>query len=199
MFKKLPSNSRKLLQEIIAAENPTKMLCNRFENCSAKEDEELRSLIRELIQEGYIRIPRWGDNMPLYVQINNSGRTYFEREAEYGTQIELAFGKKYNIGSIIANGGNLILGDIVNSSLNIDNSIKHIAIQIEEKGGEDKENLKALLEETKKLLEKIEETRQIPKDKDFLNRLSSHTEKHGWLYGEILGLVGNVVLKMIQG
>ena len=82
MFKKLPSNSRVLLREIVASENPTVMLSERFSKCSHKEDDELRSLLRELIEEGYINIS-WASNMPYIVGINNSARTYDEREAEY--------------------------------------------------------------------------------------------------------------------
>lgn len=199
MFRKLPSNSRKLLQEILNADNPTQMLGERFENCSDNEDDELRSLIRELAQEGYIRIPAWGDDVPLSVEINNSARTYSEREAEYERQIKHSVGTTYNIGSITASGSNLVLGDVVNSSLNVDNSIKRIASEIEEKGGEDKEALLALLEEAKELTDNIETTRQIPKNKGFFKRLSSHLEKHGWFYGEIVGLLGTATLTMIQG
>lgn len=56
-FIKLPTNSKKLLDEIVKAENPTQLLCERFENSSPKENEELRSLIMELCQSEYIRIP----------------------------------------------------------------------------------------------------------------------------------------------
>ena len=87
MFKKLPSNSRTLLQEIIDADNPTALLQGKFDKLSSKEDRELRALIRELITEGYINIPKWADNVPWYIEINNSARTYDERETEYERQM----------------------------------------------------------------------------------------------------------------
>lgn len=82
-FKKLPSNSKELLDEIVQAENPTQLLSSRFEDLSRKEDEELRAIIRELCQEGYINIPMWGDNKPCHVVVNNSARTYDKRLMEY--------------------------------------------------------------------------------------------------------------------
>jgi hypothetical protein len=82
-FTELPRNSKKLLDEIVEAENPTQLLCDRFENSSTKEDEELRSLIKELCQLEYIRIPMWAGNKPYHVVVNNSARTYDEQLARY--------------------------------------------------------------------------------------------------------------------
>jgi len=79
----LPKNSSSLLKEIVESENPTKMICERFEKCSFQEDEVLRSLLRELEEKGYIKISLWVDGVPQYIQINNSARTYFEIEEEY--------------------------------------------------------------------------------------------------------------------
>lgn len=84
-FKKLPSNSEKLLLEILCAENPVQVLCSRFENATQQEDDELRGIIRELRQEGYIDV-KWADNVPYFVTFNNSARTYNEQLAEYEAQ-----------------------------------------------------------------------------------------------------------------
>ena len=81
-FGKLPSNSKKLLDEILAAKNPADMLRNRFKGLSSKEDEELRGIIRELKELGYIDV-KWADNVPYYVTINNSARTYNEQLKKY--------------------------------------------------------------------------------------------------------------------
>lgn len=89
MFRKLPSNSRNLLQEIVSSGNPVSLLCERFESCSHKEDDELRSLLRELIEEKYINI-HWASDLPYIVDINNSARTYAEREAEYERQLAMS-------------------------------------------------------------------------------------------------------------
>lgn len=104
-----------------------------------------------------------------------------------------------NIGSIHATGSNIIIGDAVNSTFSVDNSITRIQKQIEEHGGEDKEELNELLEEVKELLENIQESRYIPKDKNLFSKLSDHLEKHGWFYGEVVGLLGGTALKMLQG
>ena len=80
---RLPKNSRYLLKEIIDSENPAEMICGRFENCSFQEDEVLRSLLRELEDKGYIKIPLWADDAPQYIEINNAARTYYEQEEEY--------------------------------------------------------------------------------------------------------------------
>ena len=77
-FKRLPRNSKQLLDEIIAADNPADMLAKRFDGLTNSEDVELRSIIRELREEGFINV-RWADNVPYFVTINNSARTYNER------------------------------------------------------------------------------------------------------------------------
>lgn len=55
-FMRLPSNSEGLLNELVQAENPARLLCERFEKASQKEDDELRGIIRELCTEGYIDV-----------------------------------------------------------------------------------------------------------------------------------------------
>ena len=81
-FKKLPSNSKKLLDEILQADNSVQMLCERFESASRKEDEELRGILKELREEGLVNVS-WASNKPYCVNISNSARTYNERLAEY--------------------------------------------------------------------------------------------------------------------
>lgn len=105
--------------------------------------------------------------------------------------------KQFNIGSIIANGSNLVLGDVINSALSIDNSTSRIEQEIEEKGGEEKEELRELLEEAKELIENMQDSRHIPKNKGLFSKLSNHLEKHGWFYGEVVGLLGSAVMQML--
>lgn len=81
-FVKLPSNSEKLLQSLLQADNPSQMLHMRFEQASQQEDEELRGILKELRESGYINV-YWADNMPYSVILNNSARTYKERLLEY--------------------------------------------------------------------------------------------------------------------
>ena len=84
-FKKLPSNSENLLHKLVGADNPAQILCSLFEKASPKEDDELRGIIRELRQEGYIDV-KWADDVPYFVTLNNSARAYEEQLAEYGVQ-----------------------------------------------------------------------------------------------------------------
>ena len=194
MFQKLPSNAKALLDEILAAEDAAQLLCDKFEVCTEKEDSALRAIIRDLTGNGYIRI-QWADNVPYIVEINNSARTYVEQEAEHERRCTLG-ATTYNIGNI--SGSNVVLGNAVNSTLSIDASIQRIQDEIAEKGGDDKEVLLELLEEAKEIIENLNASRQVPKNKGFWNRLTSHLEKHGWFYGEIVGFLGAAVIALLS-
>lgn len=200
MFDKLPSNSRSLLKEILEADEPVEMLERRFENCTHKEDGELRAMIGELMDKDLIQV-HWSDDTPDYIQINNSGRTYFERESEYEKMQKQSYGITYNIGTVNPTESNIVFGDSNNSTFNIDNSIKEFEKKIEkdidELGGDDKEELKELFEEAKELIENIKSTRQVPKNKGFFKRLNEHVVKHGWFYGAILQLMGTEALALL--
>lgn len=124
-FDKLPSNTKKLLDEIINAENPTQYLSDRFDAATAQEDDELRSLLRELKAGGFITIPMWADDKPYHVIINNIARTYDERLAEYEAERAAKQNITYNITDqsvTIGNGnkikGATIAGKIKKSSVN---------------------------------------------------------------------------------
>ncbi len=134
-----------------------------------------------------------------YAVLAPQGITYFEdKEIAQEKESKTNHGS-INIGSIIANGSNLILGDVINSSLSVDNSIQRIEQEIEEKGGEDADALKELLGEVKELIENIKDSRHIPKSKSLFSKLSTHLEKHGWFYGEVIGLLGATALQLLQG
>lgn len=84
-FQRLPTNSEKLLLEVVNAEKPVQLLCELFEGAAPKEDAELRGIIRELCQEGYMNV-KWASHRPYIVTLNNSARTYGEQLAEYEAQ-----------------------------------------------------------------------------------------------------------------
>ena len=125
------------------------------------------------------------------------GVTYFEDKERAMEKAKSEKENQFNIGSIIANGSNLVLGDVINSALSVDNSTSRIEQDIEEKGGEEKEELRALLEEVKELIENMQDSRYTPKNKGLFSKLSNHLEKHGWFYGEIVGLLGSAVMQML--
>lgn len=80
-FIKLPSNSEKILYELVQSDNPVQVLCDYFEHASQCEDDELRGILRELRTSGFVKI-KWADNLPYMVTLNNSARTYCKRLAE---------------------------------------------------------------------------------------------------------------------
>lgn len=97
----------------------------------------------------------------------------------------------------ITNYGNLVFGSVSGSTLSVDNSVKQIEHEIEEKGGEDKEILRELMEEVKELIENIETSRAIPKQKKLHQRLNEHVVKHGWFYGAVIQLLGTAVMNTL--
>ena len=103
-----------------------------------------------------------------------------------------------NIGNLI-NSGNFIAGDAINSSFSVDNSIQDIEKMIEEMGDCDKDSLKEILDEVKELIENIESSRSIPKQKGLFKKISNHMTRHSWFYAEIVALLGQVMIQMLSG
>lgn len=99
-FIKLPANSEKLLLELLQADNPVQMLGVRFEQASQRDDDELRGMLRELRERGYINV-QWADNVPYYLTLNNSARTYKEQLAEYEDQKTVHFLQEKKVSPII--------------------------------------------------------------------------------------------------
>lgn len=118
MFQKLPSNSQKLLEDILAADDSAQMLRDRFEKCSKREDDELRGMIGELVEKGYIKV-MWGDNVPYHVQVRNSARTYHEQLAEYERMLQAQGGITNNYVFNNTNGV-MVLGDVSDSKILFD-------------------------------------------------------------------------------
>lgn len=111
-FCKLPSNAEKILDEILASDNPSEMLCAKFKGISPKEDEELRSILKQLREEGYINV-RWADNIPYYITVNNAARSYKEYVSEYKERPTV-----YNINQSITIGdGNTFKGATIASEI----------------------------------------------------------------------------------
>ena len=91
----------------------------------------------------------------------------------------------------------MIFGDVSNSQLFVDNSINELARTIDELGGEDATALHETLDEIKELIENIETSRSIPKQKRLAQRIADHASKHGWFYGAVLQLLGTAALSLI--
>lgn len=97
----------------------------------------------------------------------------------------------------IINYGNLVFGNVSGSTLTVDNSIHRIEQDIDKKGGEDKEKLHELLDEVKELIENIQSSRAIPKQKKLFEKISNYMEKHNWFYGAVIELLGTAALNLI--
>ena len=97
----------------------------------------------------------------------------------------------------IINYGHWVFGTVSGSTLTVDNSIHQIEQAIDEKGGEDKEELHELLDEVKELIENIQSSRAIPKQKKLFEKISNQMEKHGWFYGAVVQLLGTAALGLL--
>ena len=122
--------------------------------------------------------------------------TYFENKER---ALEAEKIKQQAQTSIFAPGSNIVFGNVTDSTLSIDNSITQIEKMIDEKGGEDAAELKALLSEVQELLENMKESRHVPRNSSLFTRLSDHFAKHGWFYGSVIGLLGTAAMQLIQG
>lgn len=201
LFEELVESERDLLQELIKNEiddgNMTEYVQGRLEDDSK---DIFRGILEKLYSNGLVSF-LLEDDTAYDVQLTQAGRTFFEREKRYNEKIKALANTIYNIKNIQANQSNLVLGDVVNSTLNIDNTISQIEKKIDEecKTEDEKTELKALLIETQEIIESIKESRHIEKRKSFMERISKHLEKHGWFYGEIVGLLGQAMLTMLGG
>lgn len=153
----------------------------------------------KLVRYGMIRgLSNWAVMWELY--ITPEGATYFEdkeRAIEEDKKKSQVAG--LSIGSIVAHGSQFFFGDVNDSTLSIDNRISQIEQLIDEKGGEDAAELKALLAEVQELLENMKDSRFIPKNTSLFTRLSNHFAKHGWFYGSMVTLFGTYAMQLIQG
>ena len=98
MFQKAPSNSQKLLDEIISSENSVSLLRDKLKKASPQQDRELRGILRELQESGYLTI-FWANNEPYHVAINNPVRIYEERLAEGEATKQVSGTQNITIGS----------------------------------------------------------------------------------------------------
>lgn len=127
--------------------------------------------------------------------VTPQGSIYFDNKKQAikrheEEQKQMSFGN-------ITNYGNMVFGNVSGSTLTVDNSIHEIERMIDENGGEDAEELHELLEEVKELVDNMQSSRAIPKQKKLFQRISGHLEKHGWFYGAVVQLLGTAALNML--
>ena len=130
------------------------------------------------------------------VILSPQARIYF-KDKEEALKREREKQPAQNI-NITATGSNINFGSITNSTLSAENIVSNLEKEIEEKGGNDKEALKELLEEVKELCEGFKVNNPLPKRKKLMEKLSNHMSKHGWFYGEIVGLIGSAAMSAMM-
>lgn len=151
---------------------------------------ELEKLIQYGMIGGLLRFDNGGmlDLLPPAISYFSYKEAASKRQAESQKQIA---------GSVYNNYGNMIFGDVSNSQLSVDNSINELARTIDEMGGEDATALHETLDEIKELIENMETSRSIPKQKRLAQKIADHASKHGWFYGAVLQLLGTAALRLI--
>ena len=127
--------------------------------------------------------------------ITPQGNSYFTNK-EQALKKDAEEKKQMSVGNI-TNYGNIVFGNVSNSTLSVDNSIHEIERMIDEHGGEDKAELSELLEEVKELIENMQTSRNIPKQKKLFQRLNDHIVRHGWFYGAVVQLLGTAAMTML--
>lgn len=200
LFEELAENEKKLLKEIIEADEKNENINQLIED---KLKDDKKNIIKEIIHcldsNGLVNV-FWADSIPYRVSLTNPGRTYFEREEKYLKRMEANKSNIYNFGDISIDRGNFVAGDVVNSVLNVDSHITRIEKDIADKAEDnDKEKLKEILEEAKEIMENINNNGIIEKRKGFFKKLTEHATKYGWFYAEIVNLIGTAVLTKIGG
>lgn len=123
------------------------------------------------------------------------GIKYFEREEEYKKMSDRS---NINIEQFINNGNN-IFGNVFDSNFNIDNSYNTIEKMIDEKGGEDSEELKLVLSDIKEYLENINDSKYISTNKSLFEKIGNHIQKHQWFYQMVVNMLGMAVMNRMGG
>ena len=200
LFEELADNEKELLKEIIEIEknngNISEFLVNKV---NEDKNDITRGIIGSLKTNGLLNLI-WADGTVYNAVLTQPGRTYFEREEKYFKRMKESANNTYNVGNIYADGSNVVIGDVINTSLNIDTSYTRIENRIEQEcNQEDKLEIKELLEETKEIIDNMKKNGSIGQRKSFFKRLTDHACKYGWLYAEIVNLIGNAAIGIIGG
>lgn len=195
LFSELATIDKDFLREIIEKdnkkENLVEFLKTKIENDS---DDTIREIIGVLRSNGLLNV-LWADNTICEAKLTHNGKTFFEREKNYKEEMKL------NSTYINAQNSNIFMGNIVNSTISINNALNNIKNDIETKctSDEEKEELQELLEEAKEIIDNYNQTNCLTKRSGFFKKLVSHFDKHGWFYAEIVNLFGQFVLTKISG
>lgn len=131
-----------------------------------------------------------------HITLTPEGINYFEKEDEYMKNNNTP---NISIGTLYADGSNLNFGNVYDSNFNINDSYNEIEKKIEEKGGEDKEQLQQILIEVKDYIENITTLKTISKNTGLFTRIGNHIQKHQWFYQCITNMIGSAIMRIMGG
>ena len=194
------------------SEEVLKILLKMYNECKSYDIQASYDEIPEGYQNGLTQIL---DNLKQYGMIfrhiefiggefefslSPQALTYFDdKEKALKAEQEKTVAQNINIQNLNATGSNINFGSIINSTLTAQNIVSNLEKQIDEEGGEDKAELKDLLEEVKELCESIKVTNPLPKRANLMTKISNHLEKHGWFYGAVVQLLGTAAMTAMMG
>ncbi len=135
----------------------------------------------------------------IFIETNELQKIKAGREKEREEFLKQINTSTFNVGYINAPNGIVTLGNVIDSTQSIDNSFTNIGKLIEEKGGEDKEELISLKNELKTIVDEMIKTKQISPKKGFIDKLGNHLSKHGWFYGAIVQVLGAASMSIMSG
>lgn len=200
LFEELADNEKLLLKEIIEAENNNVNISVLLaEKINSDDKDIVRNIIGELRSNGFLNVA-WADDTVYSAELTQPGRTYFEREEKYFKRMKESVNNTYNVGNIYADGSNVVIGDVRDSFLNIDNSFSRIENKVEQEcDQEDKFEINELLEEAREIIDNMKKNGSIGQRKSFFKKLTEHACKYGWLYAEIVNLIGTAAIGVLGG
>lgn len=193
------------------SEEVLKILLKMYNECKSYDIQASYDEIPEGYQNGLTQI---FDNLKQYGMVfhhteymggfmftlSPQALTYFEdKEKALKEEQEKSVAQNINIQNLNATGSNINFGSIINSTLTAQNIVSNLEKQIDEEGGEDKAELKDLLEEVKELCESIKINNPLPKRTNLMTKISNHLEKHGWFYGAVVQLLGTAAMTAMMG
>lgn len=82
---------------------------------------------------------------------------------------------------------------------NIEKRITAIEKIIEKRGGEEKEDLKALMEEVREVCENLQNHPTLQPRRSLIKRIIEINKNHPWVYSEVVKIFGVTMIKIMSG
>lgn len=193
-MKVLKKTEKELLSILISKENNYTSTIT-YDELPNYISTQLKDLLTALKYAGYVaNFIQWMGGSQ--VTLTPEGLSYLEMENEYIKNNAMT---NVSIGTLNASGSNINFGTVYDSNFNIDNSYQKVESMIEEKGNEDKEELKQILNEVKDYIDNINESKVVSKNTGLFKRIGNHIKKHQWFYQCIVNMLGNAIIAKMSG